>query len=280
MKKIFVSGVAKFICAVICTVICTFACAQEDIHFDFCDSTPELIRTYEFLKQQKEVPTTEEQNLRVAEIVSEGCNGAGERFIEVILLLKKAGLSSAGSLRFGLDFSKLPKDVQKNFVEIFQGIYSPETYNQDYKFAVEMALKLSKEFKGSTRTVREDFKNFLDFCLGAKKDQLPMNLCFKVSLEAIQYNIYFESGVFSSFRELYEKLRNDNEYFLSIRDALQISLRVIQFGPRASQNFLTAYQFALSQKGLKMGRPQAFEIALKMASNSVTLSTLEIKPRP
>ncbi len=148
MKTFFLSGVV--------TLIGPWAWAQEDVHFDFCDSTPELIRTYEFLKEQKEVPTTEEQNLRVAEIVSEGCNGAAERFIEVILLLKKAGLSSAGSLRFCLEFSKLPKDVQKNFVEIFQDIYSPEMYNQDYKFAVEMALKLSKEFKGSTRTVRKD----------------------------------------------------------------------------------------------------------------------------
>ncbi len=121
----------------------------------------------------------------------------------------------------------------------------------------------------------------MDFCLGAKKDQLPLNLCFKVSLEAIQYNIYFEAGVYASFRELYEKLRNDNEYFLSIWDALHISLRVIQFGPREAQNFLTAYQFAMSEKGLKLGRPQAFEVALKMASNSVKpLSTLEIKTWP
>src|SRR5437879_365654 len=63
-----------------------------------CTSTEEYVKTLKFFRTSKEFQFPENTSRLISEKVARGCNGASERFTQVLLLLKAVGLSERKSL--------------------------------------------------------------------------------------------------------------------------------------------------------------------------------------
>src|SRR6185312_7909406 len=63
-----------------------------------CGSTDEYIKTLRFLQKSKDIVFNENTARKIAEKVSRGCDGASERFTQILILLKTVGLSDPKAL--------------------------------------------------------------------------------------------------------------------------------------------------------------------------------------
>jgi hypothetical protein len=153
--------------------------AQEK---SLCHSTEEYIKTLKFLRVTKEFQFPESTSRQIAEKVSRGCDGAADRFSQVLLLLKAVGLSDRRGLEMALEFSSQPPDVQKNFSEIFTRSFLAEFFDYDYATAARLAYELSKNYKGEPAQVREDFLELVHYCKDGKTLDLPTKLCAELTV--------------------------------------------------------------------------------------------------
>jgi hypothetical protein len=103
-----------------------------------------------------------------------------------------------------------------------------------------------------------------------KKEEmnLPMKTCADISLTMARLSQHFPDGVYKPFVELYSTLKNDKRFGVSIRVALSILMDVLPSGPTAPQNFLDAFDYALSPSGLGIEGREALQFALSMSIRS------------
>ena len=104
--------------------------------------------------------------------------------------------------------------------------------------------------------------------MNPKELGLPQKDCFELSLKLAAKSKYFQKGSFSAFEELYLRLRNEKRFGIDIRNALQISLKVIGYGPLGPKNFIDGYDYALSSSGLSETAEKSLAHGLKMAERS------------
>jgi hypothetical protein len=235
---------------------------------ELCNSTDEYIKTLTWLRTTKEFIVPEKTARLTAERVARGCDGAAERFEKVLLLMKTAGLSDPKSLEIALRFSGYSPDVQKNFVEIFTRAYLGEFFDYDYNTAVALALELSKDYHGEPAAVRDDFIYLSQLCKDGKGIDLPVKTCAEYAIKVARLSQYYPDGIRKNFSSLYKKLREDRDFGMDIKTALEVTYNILKNGPRAHDNFMNAYAFAMKDAGLGLGRSQALEFALKMAAHS------------
>lgn len=233
-----------------------------------CSSTDEYIRTLTFLRESKEVVLPETTARLVAEKVSRGCEGAAERFQHVLLLLKGVGVSDPKSLELALRFSNAPPDVQRNFTVVFSRAFLNEFFDYDYTTALSLALALSKDYDGDPAQLRDDFIYLTDLCKDSKTIDLPIRVCAEYAVKVARLSAVYPQGIRAHFGDLYKKLREDRDFGMDIKTALDVTYKVLKHGPRAHDNFMNAYAFAMKDKGLALDRTQALAFALKMAARS------------
>ncbi len=239
--------------------------AQEDV---LCWSTVEFKRALNFMRQNKFIVMNEVGSRQLAERVARGCNGASERFEKMLAMLKTIGLSDKKALEIALEFSGYDTEVQTNFLEIFNKAFLSEFFDYDYTSAARLAYELSKEFKGDPVQVREDFIELVRFCKDGKKLDLPLNFCAEFAVKVAKLSQYYEEGVRQPFYSFYTALRERKDLSLDMKTALDISYNVLKAGPRAVKNFMEAFEFGLSDKGLMMTKDEALSFALRMARRS------------
>lgn len=233
-----------------------------------CKSTDEYIKTMEFLRKSKELQLPENAARQIADRVSRGCDGASERFSKVLLTLRGVGVSDPRALEIALRFSSQSPEVQKNFTEIFSKSFLAEFFDYDYAQAVALAADLSEKYLSDPARVREDFVKLTQFCKESKSLDLPIRVCAEFAIKMARLSEYYPDGVREPFMQFYKKLREDRDYSFDIKGALDVSYRVLKNGPRAVENFVNAYQYAIKKDGLDYGRKQALAFALRMASRS------------
>lgn len=241
------------------------ALASEDVR---CPSTREFSRTLNFLRSSKDFVVTEKSARKIASEVSKGCAGASERFTEILSLLKKIGFSDPGALKEALKFIHLDSEVQKNFYEIFQTVYFADFFNFDFLVSYNLAIEFSKNFRGSAKNIRADFDSLAGFCMAKKNLNFPTKTCAQLAIEIARMSPLFPDGIHQPFLSIYEFLKNDEQFGISIKEAMQISLAVLNFGPQAPENFKKAFDYAQTPQGLEMGKKTALEFALDMAARS------------
>lgn len=245
-----------------------------------CHSTREYIDTLKFLRGTKVIIVTENTARMIADKVSKSCDGGSERFAKILTLLKTVGLSDLKSLEVALDFSSRPLEVQKNFIEIFNRAFLAEFFDYDYRTAASLAFELSKNYKGDAKQVREDFIELVRFCKADDKLDLPARLCAEYAIKLARLTQFHPDGVRASFHKLFGRLRDDRTFAMDIRTALEISYNILRFGPRATDNFFAAYDYAISEPGLSMSHGAAVEFSLRMASRSFKGSQPPLAPDP
>jgi hypothetical protein len=240
----------------------------EEQDHALCSSTKEYIETLKFLRTDHHLLLTENAARKVAEKVARGCDGAARRFAKVLLLLNGVGLTDRGALQLALQFSAQPPDVQKNFSEIFSHAFLREFFDYDYPHAVQLAYELSRDYHGDPAQAREDFLEILHFCKGNKSLDLPNSLCAELTVRFAHLSQFFPYGVREPFHQLFDKLRADREFSMSIKTALDVTYNVLKSGPRAPDNFLSAFRFASDKDGLGMSQHDAVLFAVRMADRS------------
>jgi hypothetical protein len=233
-----------------------------------CSSTDEYIKTLKFLRSNKELEFPESTSRMIAEKVSRGCDGASERFSQVLMLLKTVGLSDRKSLEMALEFSSQPPDVQKNFTEIFTRSFLGEFFDYDYATAARLAYELSKDYKGEPAQVRDDFIELVRYCKDGKTLDLPTKLCAELTIKLARLSQYYPDGVRKPFYKLFRDLRERKDFLLDMKTALEVSYNVLKSGPKAPENFFSAYKYAGAKEGLDLDRRKALAFALKMADRS------------
>lgn len=233
-----------------------------------CNSTQEFTQSLKFLRDTEVIAVPENTARMISEKVSRGCDGAASRFAQILTLLKTSGLSDRKALAMSLEFSSQAPEVQKAFAEIFTHSFLGEFLDYDYELAARLAYELSRDYKGSPTQVRNDFIEIVHFCKAGKSLDLPTNLCAEFTAKLARLSQLFPEGVRQPFYKLYKDLRSKPDFGLDIKTSLEVSYNILKNGPRAPENFYSAYKYALLKDGLDYSQREALTFALKMAARS------------
>ena len=191
-----------------------------------------------------------------------------ERFAQVLTLLKSVGLSDRKALEMALEFAAETPEAQKNFSEIFSKTFLGEFFDYEYPLAAKLAYELSRDYHGDPVQVREDFIDLVRFCKDGKNLDLPMKMCAEYTVKLVRLTAFHAQGIREPFKKLFKELRTKPEFALDVKKSLEIAYNVLKSGPRAPENFFTAYAFAVKKDGLDYNRQQALAFALRMADRS------------
>lgn len=247
---------------------------KKDLHVDHCRSNEEYIQAREFLLKTKDIELPERQIRKVSMQVARGCTGASEVFRTIFELLVKSGVDHKFSLKAALEQSAFSKDRAAVFVESFKRLYLEESLNLDYSTAYKISLELASAWRGPKDTIGKDFSLMVDFCLDPKEMALPHRECLSLALKISGYSKFYPTGVFEIYKSLYTRLRTDKKFSLPVSRAAEVALRVVGKGPRAPENFLGGFEYALSDKGLN----ESGEAALLHALELVEFSNKTLEP--
>lgn len=243
-----------------------FASERKRAKEKLCDSTEVFIKTLKFLRETKDFHFNEAANRKIAEQVSKGCNGAAERFSQVLILLKTVGLTEKKSLEVALEFVFSPPEVQKNFIEVFSHAFLAEFFDYEFPKAMKLALELSQDYQGDPTILRTDFISMIQYCKDKKGLDLPLSKCAEYAVLVAKLSQYFEAGVAKEFISLYEALRFRKDMSFDVKKAMELTPRILQNGPKAKENFFAAYKFAV--KEFEYDRKAAVQFALELADRS------------
>lgn len=238
----------------------------KEASLKLCRSTAEYLETLKFLRKTKDFTFHEDVSRKISEQVAKGCDGAAERFAKVIQLLKTVGFSERRSLEMALRFSTEAPETQKNFVEIFSKAYLSEFFDFEYPRAMQLALDLSRDYKGDPAVARQDFIELVKFCKDKSNLDLSLIFCADYSERIAKLSQYFTKGVHQPFLSLFKDLREKKEFSLDVKTALTYTHDILSHGPLASANFFEAFNLAVKDHELQ--KNAALEFALRMAARS------------
>lgn len=238
-----------------------------------CSSAKEYVTTLNFLRGHSEFQVKDSDATKVAAEISKGCNGASLRFIQIVNLLVKAGIDTGTAINTGKEFSFQTDEKTQTFISIFKGSYLKKFLDMDLLQSKKIALELTIGLKKTPEIIRQDFTMITDFCSTNKGLDLPKTECAGYALKVIKQADQFEGPIAPPFIDLFSFLTEDgNGPKVSTYDALKIAESVLKYGPMAKDNFVTAYRYALSSKGLGMGRADAIVFANQLAERSIPIS--------
>ena len=242
--------------------------ALEEQKKQSCESTGEYVKALTFMRSNQELVVTETAARQIADRISKGCTGAADRFAKTLTLLKKIGVSDRRSLEMAFEFSRLPDYVQTNFNEIFTQSFLSEFLDHDFTTALALAYELSKDYKGDPHQVRKDFVDLVRFCKDGQQLDLPTQLCTEYTIKLARLSQYYDSGVREPFYKVYGSLRNNEEHSLDVKTSLETAYLILRGGPKAIDNFFSAFDYASKKEGLAYAQDRALQFALRMARRS------------
>ncbi len=249
-----------------------------------CSTTKEFVTTFEFLKQDEEFKVKDAEAQPIALEVASGCTGAAKRFIRISKTLTRSGATNKNAIQTALPFAAATDTEAETFVAVFRRAIAEDSLDLELGDALKIALKLSKNFSGDQKRVREDFDRIADFCADSTKMGLPRLQCGEFAAEVASQGEKYEEGVSKSFFALFEYLKSESGPQLTTADALQLSKKLAARGPMSYDNFKQAYQYASSEKGLKLARADAIQFAKKISelekasTNAVKTSGSAVSP--
>jgi hypothetical protein len=212
--------------------------------------------------------------IKIADAVSSGCSGASQRFFKVARILMKVGIDSKNALKNAVKFAKSDDGRTDAFVELFRQTYNPDYLDLDALNSLRISLRLSVDFDGTIEHSLADFKELVEYCKDKNKLDLPIPQCAKMAAKVTKLGQDYEEQIAGPFIKLVtfiSDLRKGPQ--TDKNSAIKIATDVIANGPIASENFIDAYRYAVSKKGLKMTEVQAINFAKKMAKRSFKLES-------
>lgn len=237
--------------------------------YQTCMPTREYVTTFNYIEDHKDYAINAKDARKIADSVSKGCTGAAERFIKVTGLLSHAAIDTQTAMKKGVELALSTDAITKNFIVIFKNTYSEDALDLNVNESLKIATELSIDFKGNPKSIREDFKDLVEFCASAQELDLPKQKCAQMAYRISKLGEKFEGSVSDEFLNLFEYLSDTDGPNLTTFDALAVAEQALQYGPAAKENFIDAYKYAISDSGLHLTRPESVKFAKLMASRSL-----------
>lgn len=232
-----------------------------------CYAIKSFVMTLEFLRDHKEFSIHDKMAIKVADYVSKGCTGAGKRFINVVNILVKAGLDTNTAISTAKKFAYESDTVMKTFTSIFRTAFLGKFLDLDAFSALRMSILLSLEFDGDSKKAQKDFEKLVKFCI--KELRLPLPKCGIMASKITKFGEGFDSRISGPYIKLFNFVMSSAGPNRPTYQALDIAETTMRSGPLAEKNFIKAYKYATSKKGLGLGNREALKFALNMASRTI-----------
>ena len=248
----------------------SYAAPKLEISMDetSCSFAREYITSFEYLRSQKQLLLSELEGKKLALQVTAGCNGAAERFIKVVSVMTKSGLSARDAVKLGTEFARRTTQETETFLAVFQKGFLAEYLDMDLRDSLRLAKSLSTDFKGDISAVRKDFEKMVDFCSGKNPEGIELSLprCGDFAARIARLGEKLNGGVAEPFQKMFEFLTNSiTGPGLTKSQSLGLAQKVLESGGTGVDNFILAYRYAISQSGLSMDIKNALEFAKKLS---------------
>ncbi len=232
-----------------------------------CESAKEFIATFDFIRQNPELVDNQEKAIQISSQVAEGCTGSAKRFIGVANSLKQLQVPVTEVLTFSLELSRKDDATAETFVKALKKNIAEDGFHLPMSRGLKIAESLSLNFQSSAEQALRDFDKVADLCI--QKNEFKMNLeeCAELSKRVALLGKTDAVPAGESFVRSYRYLQNSAG--LTAQDSVKLAEKLLAMDPAAFENFRTSYEFAVSEKGLKSNRPQALELAQRMADLTV-----------
>lgn len=229
-----------------------------------CTPSKEYITTYNFLKDQKQLELPEEQIEKVSLKVSTGCKNAAKRFIETFSILIKSEAGSEAAIKYAIKLANHSDEYQSIFIDIFVSSFSRDQLDLDLNSSLKLASRLSVDFKGDLKTVKEDFNELTEFCL-SKKLNMSYSQCAVLAQRVVLYSEEYKKPVAKAFIDAYTYLSSNPKINMDRQSAIKQAESLTQLSPLAFENFKTAFEFQQKKYTLK----DSLAFANKMAKHTI-----------
>lgn len=236
-----------------------------------CDSTQELVASYEYLRNKGELAGVGDNALSVARKVSRGCTGAAKRFINTANLLLKAEIDHNTILQVASDMALKTDATASAFFDIFERTYLSSYLDLDAYSSLKIATNLTTLYKGDTSYVADDYSRIVDFCLSAGGLQLSKPRCAKMGAQFSAYGERHKRSVFDQFVSMYRYLQGLKQEQPTIEESLELMDRVLSVNEKAFENFKQAFEYSIRESGFNRTKKEAIQIGLEMARNSAPI---------
>ncbi len=243
--------------------------SDDKVYTEQCLSAREYITAVRFLRQQKDFSLNEKQIRTLADTVSKGCTGSSKRFILVTKLLVKTGLDSRSSLKLAVKLSNRTEKEIKTFTYIFKRSYLKDFLDLDIKTSIDIAYMLANKFDGNHLNSQRTFNQILRLCNHKGQLDMPSKTCAKLAARVAKSGKDFKKPIGDGFKKLFHYLIKSDGPNLATFKALQLAEEMMKNGPKSSRNFIQAYKFGISKKGLNVTRGQSINFAKKIASRTI-----------
>ncbi|MFN8847727.1 MAG: hypothetical protein ACK5V3_03940 [Bdellovibrionales bacterium] len=236
--------------------------------FATCPSAENFKKGFEYLKQEpwSDLPMT--FRLQTAHSISQGCVGSFERFRQVSLLLQKSGVDLKSTLNSALEFSALSDEQTQSFLETFKKIFLVEYFNFDFDSSFKLSLEFAKEPSASTKIMRQDFLELVQFCMKDRGVGLPIKTCANHAIEVVRSNRGAKDSIFEDWKSCYLFLKNDKRLGLSVKNAIDEIAGILRGGPGSCENFKSTFNYVTQTQGLELDPRAALDIAKSVSINS------------
>jgi hypothetical protein len=224
------------------------------------------------LREHREFSLSDGDAQTLAHKISSGCTGASRRFIKVNNALVKAGLPTQRSIEIATTFARGSDDASNAFLTVFTGAYLESLLDLDASQALAIALELSESGSGDVKILEKNFNDLVEFCVAKKSLDLPLIQCARLGARVMNHGAALRFPVARDFIELYRFLTEDKKINLTSGEALKVAEDVTKHGPEATKNFIAAFEYAVSKKGLDRSVKEAVEFGNTMASRSLKKS--------
>ncbi len=240
-----------------------------------CTSAREYVATVNYLRAKKEFALTDEQVRQVADQISGHCTGAASRFISATELLIRSGVGATEASRTALSYAGADEESFKAFLHFFRFAFAKDRLDLDAPSAIDFAKRHSQNLKRAFKDVAKDFDVVLDFCLDKRDAELPIPQCAGLAGRIALAGEEGEQGLGKKFVAAFYYLRKegDRRPGLGSGDALKLAEQLMTYGPDSVDNFRDGFDFAISDKGLKLSREDAIEFGNKMAKRTTGSSS-------
>ena len=243
--------------------------SEKPIEVEWCDSHKEFVTTLEFMRKQDYYEMGEQHSREVAKQVAKGCNGAAKRYVRVYELLRKVEAGARTSINTAIEMSQSTDKRVNTFMATFRNAYSENRLDLDISNSLKIAKGLSVEFKGDSDKAKRDYDKLVSFCINQKKIGGSIPVCAKIAYEVTKSAEMYKEPAADGFIETYEFLRNHKELNFQISKAIVEARKVVAIHPRAAENFVAAFKYATSKKGLNIPAKQTLLFAYEMAENTL-----------
>ena len=232
-----------------------------------CLSSREFITTLEYLRTKKEFGLTEKQAQSKAHAVSRGCTGAAGRFISAVETLVNVEAGATFAVDIGEKLSHKTDAYSETFLGVFRNAYLKSKLDLDLFTSLKMAQSLSIDYQGDVKVALSDFLRLAKFCR-SEKIQLSGPQCGIIAHQVVKNNQHSQTAVAESFETVFNFVQSTASLSAPIISALQISRDVVQTHPAAADNFIQAYRYGVSKKGLDLSAKSSLKFANSLAKRS------------